>query len=479
MLTYFRTQYNKYPPNCADAYELNEHFIDDIDDEHILVATRHRAWIVLDRHEYELLTEYRLEENLDLYSTLEDLGIILTDRNINDVARLYVERYQYLSRPPDLFIMIPTKRCNQGCGYCHSSSQYIGPDDAGWDMTEEVAFKTVDFFLSIPRPDPLNFHLEFQGGEALLCYDYVQKIMDYAIEQAESQGVTASFYIASNLTLMTDEIAQDIKRRGNIQIGSSLDGSRDIHNKQRPMKGGGSAYDKVVYWVNRLREKFEINVGVLSTVSKRHLNREKEVIDEQLNLGSNYLTASRFLHYGEKQYRNKMLTAEEAFESWKRSLEYILEKNKQGQFCVEYGTLQTLQKLLTLDKDFMCDRRPCGAAISQIAVDQFGDIYACDEGRSVSELAYGNVLTHTYDDIITSETALFSRSLATEVLPMCNTCPVQAYCGACLVRGRSYHGHPVPEPAGSFECELHLKMTPYLIKKLMDKDTAKILNSWV
>ncbi|MDE0019637.1 MAG: radical SAM protein [Candidatus Poribacteria bacterium] len=479
MLTYFRTQYGKYPHTCADTYELNEHFIDAIDDEHTLVTTRYRAWVVLDKREYALLVEHRLEEDLDLYSTLEDLGIILTDRNINDVAQMYTVRYKYLSRPPGLFIIIPTKRCNQGCGYCHSSSQYVRPDEVGWDMPEEVAFKTVDFFLSIPRLDPLNFHLEFQGGEALLCYDYVQKIMDYTIEQAKAQGATVSFYIASNLTLMTDEIAEDIKQRRNIRIGSSIDGPKDIHNKQRPMKGGGNAYDKVVYWVNRLRDKFDMNVGVLSTVSRRHLNREKEVIDTQLSLGSNHLTASRFLHYGEKQYRNKMLTAEEALESWKRSLEYILEKNKQGQFCVEYGTLQTLQKLLTLDMDFMCDRRPCGAAVSQITVDQFGDIYACDEGRSIPELAYGNVLTHTYDDIITSETALFSRSFATEVLPMCNTCPVQAYCGACFVRGTSYEGHPVPEPAGSFECELHLKMAPYLIKKMMDKDTAKILNSWV
>ncbi len=31
---------------------------------------------------------------------------------------------------------------------------------------------------------------EFQGGEALLCYDYIQKIMDYAIEQAAAQGAS-------------------------------------------------------------------------------------------------------------------------------------------------------------------------------------------------------------------------------------------------------------------------------------------------
>lgn len=479
MLTYFRTEYGRYPGPYVDTYEMNEHFINEIDDEHTLVTTRHKAWIVLDKREYELLAEHRLAEDPDLYSMLEDLGIILTDRNINDVARLYVERYQYLSKPPGLFIMIPTKRCNQACGYCHSSSQYVKPDEAGWEMTEEVAFKTVDFFFSIPRSNSSRFHLEFQGGEALLCYDRVQKIMDYTIEQAKTKGATATFYIASNLTLMTDEIAQDIKRRGNVRIGSSLDGPKDIHDKQRPMKGGGSAYDKVVYWVNRLREKFKMDVGVLSTVSRRHLNREEEVVDTQLNLGSKFLTASRFLHYGEKQYRTKMLAAEEAFESWKRSFEYVLKKNKQGQFCIEIGAVQTLQKLFTLDKSFMCDRRPCGAAVSQIAVDQFGDIYACDEGRSIPELAYGNVLTHTYDDIITSETAMFSRSLATEVLPMCNTCPVQAYCGACLVRGQSYHGHLVPEPAGSFECEMHLKVVPYLVKQLMDKDTAKILNSWV
>ena len=278
MLTYFRSQYGKYPRTCTDAYELNEHFVDEIDDEHILVTTRYRAWVILDKSEYELFIEHRLEENLDLYAMLEDLGIILTNRNIDDVARLYAERYQYLSKPPGLFIMIPTKRCNQGCGYCHSSSQYVRPDDVGWDMTEDIAFKTVDFFLSIPRPNDPNFHLEFQGGEALLCYDYIQKIMDYAIKQAAAQGATASFYIASNLTLMTDEIARDIKQRGNVRIGSSLDGPKDIHNTQRPMKGGGNAYDKVVYWVKRKYCRCAILV-LLRHIVVRVSSEDKVIMD--------------------------------------------------------------------------------------------------------------------------------------------------------------------------------------------------------
>ena len=222
MLTYFKGRYGRYGPPDGPGYTFNEYFTYRLGARHILLTTRHRAWVILEPHEYELFLRHRLEENPALYTLLEDLGLILTPRNTRDIATIHCQRYAFLHRPPSLFIMVPTNRCNMACVYCHAKARSVSHKE--WDMSDEVLSKTVDFFFSVPRGSRKEIQIEFQGGEPLLRYDLVQKAMDYAMERAEAEGLEANFTIVSNLTLMTDEIARDIKARGNINLCSSLDG---------------------------------------------------------------------------------------------------------------------------------------------------------------------------------------------------------------------------------------------------------------
>ena len=105
----------------------------------------------------------------------------------------------------------------------------------------------------------------------------------------------------------------------------------------------------------------------------------------------------------------------------------------------------------------------------------------CDLARSLDEFCMGNVLTHTYDQIITSQVAQAVRGVASETMPKCNSCAFNAYCGHCQVRSFYQHGSPLPEGPDDFECERNLKMIPYLFKKLIDDGNPdkEILESWV
>jgi len=79
MLTYFKGRYNRYGPPDGQGYTLNEYFTYRLDEKHILLTTRHRAWVILDPQEYSLFLRHRVEERPELYMPLEDLGLILTD----------------------------------------------------------------------------------------------------------------------------------------------------------------------------------------------------------------------------------------------------------------------------------------------------------------------------------------------------------------------------------------------------------------
>jgi len=77
MLTYFKGRYGRYGPPDGQGYTENEYFAHRLDAEHILLTTRHRAWVILDPQEYELFLRRCLAEKPELYALLEDLGLIL------------------------------------------------------------------------------------------------------------------------------------------------------------------------------------------------------------------------------------------------------------------------------------------------------------------------------------------------------------------------------------------------------------------
>ena len=479
MLTYFKSHYSRYGPPDGQGYTLNEYFTYRLDADHILLTTRHRAWVILEPQEYELFLRHRLEERPELYMLLEDLGLILTPRNAKDIATIHCQRYAFLHRPPSLFIMVPTNRCNMACVYCHAKARVAS--SVKWDMSDEVLYKTVDFFFSVPRRRS-EIKIEFQGGEPLLRYDLVQKAMDYTTQRAEKEGLEVSFRLVSNLTLMTDEIARDIKARGNINLSSSLDGPPVVHDKQRGYPSGRGSYEDVVRWAEKLKEEYEISVPFLPTFTRNALGHEREIVDEYIERGVNSIYLRPVNYTGrayERSYQDIGLTSGEVVTIWKTILDYILEKNTAGQLFREMETAYLLGNMLVPYFAYMCLRRPCGCGVSQVTVGHDGTIHGCDGGRSVEMLKLGNVLTDTYDEVFTSDTAMALRTLAAETLPECQTCPFGPYCGYCVARGINQHGGPIPNIPLNFECQIYREMIPHLFRKLFSREEAAILNSWV
>jgi sulfatase maturation enzyme AslB (radical SAM superfamily) len=404
MLTYFKGQYNRYGPPDGRGYTLNEYFTCRLDEKHILLTTRHRAWVILEPREYEIFLRHRVEERPALYALLEDLGLILTPRNAEDIATIYCQRYAFLHRPPSLFIMVPTNRCNMACVYCHAKAGSVAQKEL--DMTDEVLYKTVDFFFSVPRGGRKEISIEFQGGEPLLRYDLVQKAMDYAMEQADKEELEISFGIVSNLTLMTDEIARDIKTRGNIRLFSSLDGPPAVHDKQRVYPDGRGTYGDVIRWMEKLKREYEIDVPCLPTFTSNGLGYEEEIVDEYIGRGTHSIYL-RYVNYTGRAYESGYhigVTSDQFVASWIALLDYVLLKNIEGHDIREHTTVFLLENIMIHSSAYMCLRRPCGCGISQVTVMHDGAICGCDAGRSVSMLIIGNVLTHTYDEVFTSDT---------------------------------------------------------------------------
>jgi len=484
MYTLFHTEFDLGESILPKRWIPNEYFTHRLDKDHVLLTTSYRAWIILNNDEYMQLKQGRIENNPFLFRVLENLGIILTERNSHKISRMFCERYLFLMTPPPLFIIVPTIRCNLACIYC--GVQAICSDDTKkYDMDEEILRKAIDWLLGVPMViGRKRFVLEFQGGECLLRFDLMEKIMDYATEQAAKRGISTYFKMVSNFTLMTDTIAENLKRRGNVGIASSLDGPREVHNANRRFAfTGQGTYDVVTYWVRRLREKYQLQVGLMPTCTIHLLGHGRELVDEYVNLGIRriYLRPVNKIGRAVGIFDKIGLSADQFVELWKEVFEYCLELSKQqSKPVIEVHSTYLLMNLLEGRASYMCLRRPCGAGVSQICIDHQGDIYACDAARAIDMLKLGNVTQDSYDAIFTSEKARLLRTLCPEVLPDPDSFkPFSPYAAHCVARAINEHGSPVALGPLSFNTQVYQKMIPYLFHKLMNRQDAQLLYRWV
>jgi len=220
-ITYYDSDFSE------SSYILNYFATKKIDDDHYIITTDHGAWVVLSKEEYNLLRFENIERDPSLFSLLKEKGIILTEGNIRDIVKAYAERNHFLFKAPTLHIVTPTMRCNSNCVYCHSASI---KETKKTDMDIDTAKSIIDFILKVPSK---NLAIEFQGGDCLLNFPVVEYMIDYAKEKSKNINKKVNFRMVTNLTLMDDDILKSLSKRKLMGISTSLDGPKDIHDKNR------------------------------------------------------------------------------------------------------------------------------------------------------------------------------------------------------------------------------------------------------
>ena len=126
------------------------------------------------------------------------------------------------------------QKCNLGCTYCYAQQGEFG--GAAKNMTLEAAEQAVDLLVSGATPGA-KLNLAFLGGEPLVNRVVLQAATRRANELARRRGVTMTFSITTNGTLLTPDDAEFFESFG-FAVTVSLDGPREMHDAQRPYKSG-------------------------------------------------------------------------------------------------------------------------------------------------------------------------------------------------------------------------------------------------
>ena len=394
-------------------------------------------------------------------------------------AYLMRESKNYLFAATGLHIFVVTTSCNMNCVYCQANNGITKPTDF---MDCETAEKAVDVALQAPS-DFLSF--EFQGGEPLLNFPTIQHILEYAESRKGKKNIQYS--LVSNLTLLTDEIIEVLKKY-NVNVSTSLDGYEFLHNKNRPYRSGGGTYQDTLEGAHKLR-KAGVSVGAIQTTTKESLSHAKDIIDAYCANGFEniFLRPLTPLGCAKQQWNEIGYLPEQFVEFYTEAIQYILEKNHQGIAIQEGHAAIFFSKILHgYPVNYMELRSPCGAAVGQMAYYANGEIFTCDEGRMLSEMGdnsfcLGNVYNSRYEDLVHSSTcrAVCLASI-TESIPSCCDCVYQPYCGVCPVVNLALYKDLLPKTSKHYRCDLYKGILDVLFSLLQKNDeaTIKILEGW-
>ncbi|MGZ8430173.1 MAG: radical SAM protein, partial [Candidatus Deferrimicrobiaceae bacterium] len=158
-------------------------------------------------------------------------------------------------------VLMLTTSCNLACRYCYEDREEgcVPPDDGqGWgggaprEMSPESLRGSVKFLLD-HCGENRKVSVTFFGGEPLLRFPLIRTAVGEARRMAREKGKEISFSITTNGTLLTREIAGFLKENG-VSVCLSIDGPREIHDRNRPYASGRGSYDDVARGLSILME---------------------------------------------------------------------------------------------------------------------------------------------------------------------------------------------------------------------------------
>jgi uncharacterized protein len=333
------------------------------------------------------------------------------------------------SPPIHALSLAVAQKCNLGCTYCYAQQGTFGGPPKS--MPAETARRSIDLLLD-GHTAGSRVNLAFLGGEPLANRPVIRDATQYAASRAADMGVSLTFSITTNGTLLTEDDAAFFEEHG-FAVTVSLDGLREEHDLLRVFRDGSGSYDRIIERVRpllRLQRRMQVSARV--TVTPKNLDLVR-TLDELVEMGFHSVGFSPLL-------RSPSALGEMNAEQ----LEQMLERMIACGLCFEqrllrgerYPFLNMVNALRELHRGTHRPY-PCGAGAGYFGVSADGDLAACHRFVDDAQGALGNLDTGV--DRVKQNAWLAERHVHNQ--EPCRSCWARYLCaGGChheeLARGR-------------------------------------------
>lgn len=162
--------------------------------------------------------------------------------------------------------ILPNLKCNFSCSYCYSA-QGRSSVEMEWDTIHAA----IDYFIDSERIEPGDISIFISGGgEPILSWQLVERIITYSHNRAEEKGFKLNIGLITNASLINDDIAKFLCEYG-VVVGVSFEVLEDLQNQQR------GCFEKVSMGIDTLLQQ-GCTVKVNSTITPYSVHRMREML---------------------------------------------------------------------------------------------------------------------------------------------------------------------------------------------------------
>ncbi len=334
--------------------------------------------------------------------------------------------------------------CNLNCEYCFASQgKYQGERAL---MSFETGKQALDFLVA-NSGNRKNLEVDFFGGEPLMNFDVVKKMVEYARSIEKEHNKNFRFTLTTNGMLIDDDVIEFAnKEMSNVVL--SLDGRKEIHDRYRVDYQGKGSWEKIVPKFQKLVEarggKNYYMRGTFTHANPDFLNDIKVMLD----LGFTELSMEPVVC---AKGDPSELTEEDmpvVKEQYEKLAELMLQKDKEGKPFTFYHYMIDLTGGPCIYKRIS----GCGSGTEYMAVTPWGDLYPCHQFVGDEKFKLGDI----YNGV--NNTKIQEEFLSCNVYarPDCKDCWAKLYCsGGCAAN--AYHATGSIKGIYKYGCELFRK----------------------
>jgi putative heme d1 biosynthesis radical SAM protein NirJ2 len=307
-----------------------------------------------------------------------------------------------------------TRQCNQLCRHCYrAAGAEPDPDelstDEGKQLLDEIA--KAGFRIMV-----------LSGGEPLMRADIYE-----LIRHGDAAGLRV--VLGTNGTLITPQVARDLKAAGCARVGISLDDvDPERHDEWRQMPGAWEQSVQAMRYCQETGLPFQVH----TTVTERNEHCITEMTDLAVELGA----AAHHVFFLVPTGRGEDIEAETLkARGYERLLNQILDKQREVEIELKPTCAPQFMRIAKRKGIPMRFTKGCLAGTSYCVIIPNGDVHPCP----YLQLKVGNVRETPFSEIW-AHAPVFQELRTNALKGRCGECDCRDICGGCRARAYYYSG---------------------------------------
>ncbi|MBI5798117.1 radical SAM protein [Candidatus Woesearchaeota archaeon] len=259
-----------------------------------------------------------------------------------------------------------TESCNLSCTFC------LRPTFEIPIMSIETLEKVISYILEASE-DRVDF--VWHGGEPLIAgIDFFKKIKEFQ-SKYNPNNLKILNDIQTNGTLLTKEFITFFEKEG-FTIGTSIQGTRNIHDHSRVDKNGNPSFDRVIKNISGLNKK----PYAVMVLTKEVLGKEKEIYYEMKKQVRGFRISEYFPRKRSAANQKVMDPLMPTSQEYTQSIKEFYRIWKEDPEPIEIKPITEFIKALVKGKCGGCLYSQQTCNFSVIGVKTNGDFYTCLRG---------------------------------------------------------------------------------------------------